>query len=354
MADHLEPPRQAHQGYRDRARRVHAQALVFDAHADTIAIDVVEGRRHLTDRGRGGHVDLDRLRSGGVTIQVFTLFVPPAVPIPYNALRALAILDALHAEVERAPDAFVWVREASHLDEARRLDRTGIVVSLEGCEVLAGQLSMLRTFYRLGVRAAGLTWNVANELADGVGEARGAGLTGFGREVVAEMNRLGMVVDVSHLSEAGFWQVLELSRHPVIASHSNARALCDHVRNLTDAQIRALAQKGGVMGINFFPGFLVAEGPARLSDVVRHIDYVVQLAGPDHVGLGSDFDGISRVPEGLEDPSRLPALTEELVRRGYDDDTIRKVLGGNFARVFRHVLSDRGPGSPDTGPVQGE
>lgn len=324
----------------ERARRLHFQSLVFDAHADTIAIDVVEGRRHLTDTGRGGHVDLARLSAGGVTVQVFTLFVPPAVPTPYNALRALAILDALYEEVRMAPDAFVWVRRASDIDEAFRLRKVGIVVTLEGCEVLAGQLSMLRTFYRLGVRAAGLTWNVRNELADGVGEARGAGLTAFGREVVAEMNRLGMVVDVSHLSEAGFWEVLELSAHPVIASHSNARALCDHVRNLTDDQIRALARKGGVMGINFFPGFLRQEGAARLDDVLRHIDYVVELAGPDHVGLGSDYDGISKVPEGLEDPSRLPALTEALARRGYDDETIRKILGENFARVFRLVLGD--------------
>lgn len=335
------------EGVETRARALHFQALVFDAHADTIAIDVVEGRRHLTETGRGGHVDLPRLSAGGVTVQVFTLFVPPAVPTPYNALRALTILDALYEEVKLAPDAFVWVRRASDIDEALRRRKLGIVVSLEGCEVLAGSLSMLRAFYRLGVRAAGLTWNARNELADGVGEARGAGLTAFGREVVAEMNRLGMVVDVSHLSESGFWEVVELSSHPVIASHSNARALCDHVRNLTDDQIRALAKKGGVMGINFFPGFLRQDGPARIDDVVRHIDYVVELVGPDHVGLGSDYDGISTVPEGLEDPSRLPALTEALARRGYDDETIRKILGENFARVFRVVLGD-GAGSADS------
>lgn len=323
---------------RERARRLHFESLVFDAHADTVAIDVASGRRHLNETGRGGHVDLARLAAGGVTVQVFSLFVPPAVATPYNALRALAILDALWAEIALAPDAYVWVRRASDIDEAFARRRLGVVVSLEGCEVLAGQLSMLRTFYRLGVRAAALTWNVRNELADGVAEPRGAGLTEFGREVVREMNRLGMVVDVSHLSEAGFWEVLEVSAHPVIASHSNARALCDHARNLTDDQIRALARKGGVMGINFFPGFLRRDGPARLEDVARHIDHVVELAGPDHVGLGSDFDGISTVPEGLEDPSRLADLTELLARRGYDDATIRKILGENFVRVFRTVL----------------
>ncbi|HEY8498476.1 MAG TPA: dipeptidase [Limnochordales bacterium] len=321
-----------------RARALHFSSLVFDAHADTIALDVVEGRRHLDETGRGGHVDLPRLRQGGVGVQVFSVFVPPAVPTPYNALRALAILDALAAEVERAAGAVIWVRRAADLDEVRRTRKVGVIASLEGCEVLAGSLAVLRTLYRLGVRAAGLTWNVRNELADGVGEPRGAGLTAFGREAVAEMERLGMVVDVSHLSEAGFWEVMEVATRPVIASHSNARAVCDHVRNLTDDQIRALARKGGVMGINFFPGFLRQDGQATLEDVVRHIDHVVELVGPDHVGLGSDYDGITRVPQGLEDPSRLPALTEALLRRGYGDEAVRKILGENFARVFRAAL----------------
>ncbi|NLG70009.1 MAG: membrane dipeptidase [Firmicutes bacterium] len=332
------------------ARRLHFDSLVFDAHADTIAIDVVEGRRHLDETGRGGHVDLQRLAAGGVGVQIFSLYVPPTVPTPHNALRALTILDALAAEVQRSSDRIVWIRRAQDLEEARRSRKLGVIASLEGCEVLAGSLAVLRTLYRLGVRAAGLTGNVRNEVADGVGEPRAAGLTAFGKEVVAEMDRLGMVVDVSHLSEAGFWEVMEIGRHPVIASHSNARAICDHVRNLTDDQIRALARKGGVMGINFFPGFLRKEGPATLDDVVRHIDHVVELVGPDHVGLGSDYDGISRVPQGLEDPSHLPALTEALVRRGYDDLAIRKILGDNFARVFTAVL---GASAAPLAPPQG-
>ena len=321
-----------------RARRLHSQALVFDAHADTVALDVVEGRRRLGETGKGGHVDLPRLRAGGVGVQVFTLFVPPSVPPAWNTLRALEILDALAAELAAHPDAFLWVWRGADIDRARRERRIGVVVTLEGCEVLAGSLAVLHAFYRLGVRAAGLTWNVRNELADGVGEPRGAGLTAFGRRVVEEMNALGMVVDVSHLATQGFWEVLELSRHPVVASHSNAYALCPHRRNLTDEQIRALAQKGGVVGINFFPGFLREDGRASLEDVVRHIDHVVSLVGPDHVGLGSDFDGISATPQGLEDVSCLPALTEALVRRGYPDDAILKILGENFARVFRQVL----------------
>ena len=321
-----------------RARRLHSQALVFDAHADTVALDVVEGRRRLGETGKGGHVDLPRLRAGGVGLQVFTLFVPPAVPPAWNTLRALQVLDALAAELAANPDAFLWVVRGADIDRARQERRIGVIVTLEGCEVLAGSLSVLHAFYRLGVRAAGLTWNARNELADGVGEPRGAGLTAFGRKVVEEMNALGMVVDVSHLSTRGFWEVLELSRHPVVASHSNAFALCPHQRNLTDDQIRGLAEKGGVMGINFFPGFLREDGRASIEDVVRHIDHVVSLVGPDHVGLGSDFDGISSTPQGLEDVSRLPALTEALVRRGYPDDAILKILGENFARVFRHVL----------------
>ena len=321
-----------------RARRLHAQALVFDAHADTVAVDVAAGRRRLAETGKGGHVDLPRLRAGGVRVQVFTLFVPPSVPAGWSSVRALEILDVLHAELAASPEAFLWVRRAADLDRARAEGRLGVVVTLEGCEVLSGSPALLRTFYRLGVRAAGLTWNVRNDLADGVGEPRGAGLTAFGRQVVQEMNELGMVVDVSHLSVQGFWEVLELSRHPVVASHSNAHALCRHRRNLTDQQIRALAQKGGVMGINFFPEFLREDGPASLEDVVRHIDHVVSLVGPQHVGLGSDFDGIPSTPDGLDDVSRLPALTEALIRRGYPDEAILGILGENFARVFRQVL----------------
>ena len=321
-----------------RARRLHSQALVFDAHADTVALDVVEGRRRLGETGKGGHVDLPRLRAGGVGLQVFTLFVPPSVPPAWNTVRALEILDALAAELAANPEAFLWVLRGADIDRARQERRIGIIVTLEGCEVLAGSLCVLHAFYRLGVRAAGLTWNVRNELADGVGEPRGAGLTAFGRRVVEEMNALGMVVDVSHLGTRAFWEVLELSRQPVVASHSNAYALCPHRRNLTDEQIRGLAQKGGVMGINFFPGFLREDGRASIDDVVRHIDHVVSLVGPDHVGLGSDFDGISSTPQGLEDVSRLPALTEALVRRGYPEEAILKILGENFARVFRQVL----------------
>lgn len=301
-------------------------------------MDVWEGRRHLEEPDKGGHVDIPRLRAGRVGVQVFTLFVPPSVPPGYNALRALEILDAVYAEVERSAGDLHWIRQAADFDAAERAGKIGIIVSIEGGEVLAGRLALLRHFYRLGVRAAGLTWNVHNELADGVREPRGAGLTGFGREVVREMNRLGMVVDVSHLSDKGFWEVLELSTVPVIASHSNARALCDHPRNLTDEQIRALAQKGGVIGVNFYPGFLRASGEATVDDVVRHIEYLASQAGVDHVGLGSDFDGISVVPKGLEDPSRLEALTEALARHGWDDASILKVLGDNFVRLFRAIL----------------
>ncbi|HEY8486374.1 MAG TPA: dipeptidase [Limnochordales bacterium] len=322
-----------------RARRLHRRWLVFDAHADTIALDVAEGRRRLGETGKGGHVDLPRLLAGGVRVQVFTLFVPPSVPPAWNTLRALEILDALAAEVAAHPETLRWVLRGADMDRLREeAERIGVIAALEGCEVLGGSLAALHAFYRLGVRAAGLTWNVRNELGDGVGEPRGAGLTAFGRRVVQEMNELGMVVDVSHLSPAGFWEVLELSRHPVVASHSNAYTLCPHQRNLTDDQIRALAQKGGVIGVNFYPGFLRSEGTATLQDVVRHIDHVVQLVGPDHVGLGSDFDGISSTPAGLEDASRLPALTEALVRMGYPDEAIGKILGENFVRVFREVL----------------
>ncbi|HEY8496697.1 MAG TPA: dipeptidase [Limnochordales bacterium] len=315
----------------------HQQCFVVDAHCDTV-LRLVNGGS-LDDPEPAGHVDLPRLVAGGVDLQIFALWVDARQRRGGFTVRCLELLEAVEREVAAHPDRLQLILTRRDLEAARAAGKIGVLLSIEGGEALEGSLAALRAFYRLGVRALGLTWNGRNELADGCGDAdSGGGLTAFGRRVVQEMNRLGMVVDVSHLSERGFWDVLEISQHPIIASHSNARAVCDHRRNLYDAQIRALAERGGVMGMNFCPEFLRSDGPATLDDVVRHIDHIVNLVGPDHVGLGSDFDGIDSTPIGLEDVSRLPALTEALLARGYDEASVAKILGGNFLRVFQSVL----------------
>lgn len=355
---------------RQDARRLHFSAPVFDAHADTV-LDVLRGRS-LTARGDAGHLDLPRLREGGVRFQVFALYTEPEYKPDRALARVLTLWDALARALGDAGDAVRVCRTPADLKAvvasgqerasavAARLGpedtgdpqgpptatQLGAIVSVEGGEAIGTSLPLLRALYALGVRAMGLTWNQRNAIADGAGESRAnGGLTEFGREVVGEMNRLGMVVDVSHLCERSFWDVLHTSRQPVVASHSNARALCDHVRNLRDEQIRALAAGGGVMGINFFANFLDAEPErADVGRVCDHIDHICGLVGPEHVGLGSDFDGISRPPAGLEDCRRMPAITEELQRRGYRDADVRAILGDNFLRVFGEVWA-QGVGS---------
>lgn len=320
--------------------RLHRESFVVDAHCDT-ALRLAAGDSLTPGGGAApGHVDLPRLRAGGVDLQVFALWVDADSRKHGRLRRCLELLDAVVAETERLRDDFRLVLSARDIDDAAQAGQIGVLLSIEDGAALEGSLAALRAAYKLGVRALGLTWNGRNELGEGVGAAvgKGRGLTAFGRDVVREMNRLGMVVDVSHLSEAGFWDVMDVSTATVIASHSNARAICDHPRNLTDSQIKALAERGGVIGINFFPPFLRRDARASVEDIVRHIDYIVDLVGPEHVGFGSDYDGISTTPAGAEHVSRLPAVTEALLRRGYEDDDVRRILGNNFLRVFRQIL----------------
>ncbi|MBX6350564.1 MAG: dipeptidase [Clostridia bacterium] len=319
------------------ARALHADAVVFDGHCDTV-MAWTDGERELGRRSDRGHVDLPRLMEGGVDVQIFALFVPPAYHPDRSLARLLQMLDAFYREVERQPLGIQLCRTSAEIEAARRAGRVAAILSIEGAEPVGTDLARLRIFYRLGVRAMGLVWNGRNQVADGVGDARTkGGLSAFGVQLVEEMERLGMVVDVSHLSDPGFWDVAAIATKPFWASHSNCRALCDHPRNLTDDQIRALAKAGGVMGLNFHPGFIHESGRATLDQLLDHAEHVIQLVGPDHLGLGSDFDGIGSTPEGLEDVSRLPNFTEGLLSRGYDEQTVRKVLGENFLRVFRAV-----------------
>ncbi|MFO8059859.1 MAG: dipeptidase [Bacillota bacterium] len=322
-----------------RARELHMESLVLDAHVDTL-IALVYGRRSLGERSEEGHVDLPRLREGGVNVQFFAHYIEPQFKPDRALLRFMQMADTFFREVEANSDLAEVAFSAGDIHRITSAGRIACVLTIEGGEVLQGDLGVLRVLHRLGLRALGMVWNQRNFLADGVGEARtGGGLTNLGVEAVREMDRLGIVIDVSHLSDPGFWDVVEYAEGPFIASHSNARAVCPHPRNLTDEQIKALAAKGGVMGMNFAPDFVHPE-EATLEGVLDHVDHIAGLVGIGHIGLGSDFDGIGSTPRGLEDVTRLPQLTQGLMDRGYSDEQIRAILGGNFLRVLERVWGD--------------
>ncbi len=304
--------------------------------------------RRLGERLADTHVDLPRLIEAGVSGQFFACYIEPEHVIHRPLERALELIETFYAEAAANPDRLVPATGPAAIREAGRQGKVAGVLTIEGGEVLQGNLAVLGALHRLGVRALTLTWNFRNALADGVAETRtGGGLTRFGVEVVKEMGRLGMLVDVSHLSERGFWQVLEEATGPVVATHSNARAVCDHPRNLTDDQIKALAARGGVMGLNAAPAFVRQgagqPGPdgrvvtATLDGLLDHADHVVELVGAEHLGLGLDLDGTWATPEGLADVSDLPALTRGLLERGYPPEAVRAILGGNWLRVMEEA-----------------
>jgi membrane dipeptidase len=255
------------------------------------------------------------------------------------AKHTLTLLDALHQQIAADPGVAL-VTTVAELRAARAAGKLAIFLCIEGGEALEGELALLRMYHRLGVRVLGLTWNHRNALADGAMEwETGGGLSTFGKAVVKEMNRLGMVVDMSHLAPRPFFDVLEVSADPVLFTHGNVRAIFDHPRNLTDEQIKALAAHGGVFGISFVGIFMAQPGsPLTIDDVVRQIDHVVQLVGPDHVAIGSDFDGTNWTPTGLESVLGLPKLVAALMNRGYDEPALLKILGENYLRVMERVL----------------
>jgi len=330
-----------------RVSSLHASSIVFDGHCDTL-LSIRDGERRLAERRESQpqgdithslHIDLPRLREGGVTAQIFACFVR-ARYLPADATNeALRLIDAFYRSVEENTDALLPATTASDVERAKVEGKVAGVLSLEGAEGLEGDLAVLRLFHRLGLRALGLTWNWRNQAADGLGEIRtGGGLTEFGVALVKEANRLGIMLDIAHLAPAGVRDVLALSKAPVVASHANARALCAHPRNLTDEQLEGIAASGGLVAVTYVPDFLSQGGQqASLEKVLDHVDYIVGRIGVEHVGLGSDFDGFGGVLPGLEDVSRLPHLTAGLVARGYSDEHVSQILGGNYLRVFRQV-----------------
>ena len=321
------------------AMALHQDSIVFDAHCDTL-LSVLEGKRTLGERSAEGHIDLPRQREGGVTAQVFAIFIEDQFLSSGAAAQTLRVLDTLYCELEKNPGTLLLARTSADIERAKRENMVAAVLGVEGAESVEGDLGLLRMFHRMGLRLLTVAWSRRNQAADGTYETRtGGGLTNFGVSLVEECNRLGIVVDISHLAPAGVQDVLETSSAPMIASHSNAFALCPHPRNLTDEQLAAVAGKGGVIGVTFVPDFLSEhEEEATVDSILDHIEHIAKVAGMDHVGLGSDFDGFGpSAPRGMEDVTHLPHITAGLAERGYAADDIRKILGGNFLRVFRQV-----------------
>mgnify|MGYP001054980915 CR=1 FL=1 len=310
--------------------------FIFDAHVDTLS-RLVDNRETL--ESAEGHVNLANLRDCKQGAQFFASFVSPKYYHGLAMHRTMEMIDAFWQMLETYPDDLAFAGAGKDILDIKRGGRHACLLAIEGGEALEGKLSSLRLFYRLGVRLVTLTWNHRNELASGQSEGvQGGGLSLFGQEVVREMNRLGMLIDVSHLNEPGFWDVLRLSESPILASHSNARGLCDHPRNLTDEQIRALADSGGVIGVNFYSSFLTSTGEATVEHVLDHIEYLIKVGGVECVALGSDFDGIDDTPKGLEHKGKTLILAEALQERGYPAGTIEKVMGKNLLRLCCEVL----------------
>jgi membrane dipeptidase len=315
---------------------MHFSSPVVDAHCDSLT-EAMDSNRRLGRESDCGQVDFPRLARGGVNLQFFAAFISPRHRDNPLA-RALEIFDFFHRETSDNAGAVAAVYSFADIKRALTERKLAALLTVEGGEALAGRLEVLRMFYRLGVRSLTLTWNGRNELGDGAGEwGTGGGLTRFGVAVVKEMNRLGMLVDVSHLSPRGFWDVLSHTGKPVVASHSNCRGLCDHPRNLADDQIKALASAGGVMGLCFYPEF-VHKKEANLEALLDHAEHVAALAGTDCIGLGSDFDGMDATIDGLKDVTSLPLVTGGLIKRGFSKEEVEKIIGGNFLRVLEQVL----------------
>jgi membrane dipeptidase len=375
---------------------VHRSALVIDTHADTPQ-RFLDENFDLADPLNGGNLNLDSIHKGNLGAEFFSIWVEPKLYKDHYARRTLELIDSVKQQVARHPDQIQFVASPEGIEEAHRNHKFAALMGIEGGHSIENSIRLLRQYYALGVRYMTLTWSNSNDWADSSGDIEDTsiphtkeGLTEFGKDVVYEMNRLGMMVDISHVSDRTFYRTLVITRAPVIASHSDARALCNAPRNMTDDMLRAVARsggpnsKGGVVQVNFFSGFvsqaywdalkvqeplaqkaideLKAKAKAEgrevtypeidkiqrqyadkiprppLSMLIDHIDHIAKVAGVDHVGLGSDFDGVNgQLPEGIDSPADLPKITAALMARGYSAEDCRKILGGNLLRVFREV-----------------
>jgi membrane dipeptidase len=373
------------------AVRVHESALVIDGHADTPQRFLDEGFDFAADTPVSeGHLDLGKARAGNLGAEFFSIWVEPKSHAGRFAVRALQLIDSVYQQLAKHPDQLVLASGTKDILAARSgtHKRLACLMGLEGGHAIENDLGVLRDFYRLGVRYMTLTWSNSNEWADSSGDLNDPkvkhhnGLTDFGKQVVREMNKLGMIVDISHVSDKTFYDVMQVTKAPVIASHSSARALTHSVRNMTDEMLKALAANGGVAMVNFFSGFVdddyrraeqaqrahrmaamnaaasklgldpAAKFRARrrverewvgrierppFEALISHIDHMVKVAGVDHVGIGSDFDGIPSTPKGMDSAADLPKITEALLARGYSSEAVHKILGENLLRVFKRI-----------------
>ncbi len=366
------------------ARSLHERAIVLDAHVDTTQRLVFDARFDLGARHDDGNLDIPRMREGGLDAVFFSIWVPGDVTGPTAITRAFDQIDAVREAVRTHPKDLVLATTAADVRRAAREGRIAALMGVEGGHMIDDDIRQLRNFAALGVRYMTLTHFKNNHWADSSTDTPAHnGLTAFGKDVVREMNRLGMMIDVSHVSDKTFEDVIGLTTAPVVASHSSSRAISHHPRNMTDDMMRNLAKNGGVIMINYNAAFLseefrvasekangnVASIQAEMSakcggdeacatmeserrdhramtagqlpgvrweQIVEHIDHAVKVAGADHVGLGSDFDGAT-MPFGMEDASKLPAITDALVKKGYSDRDVEKILGGNMLRVMEAV-----------------
>ena len=374
-----------------RARAIQESAIVVDTHADTPQRFLDEN----FDIGNGdpadkGHISLDKARAGNLGAEFFSIWVDPETNQGRFARHTFDLVDSVYEQAARHPDRMMMAYSVADIARAHKQKRLAALMGIEGGHSIENDIHLLRDFYRLGVRYMTLSWSNTNEWADSSGDINDTkvqhhnGLTDFGKEVVLEMNRLGMIVDISHVSDKTFWDAIAATKAPVIASHSSARALTNAPRNMTDDMLRAVAKNGGVVDVNFYSGFVdenyrkqsepigkqaaeavrvyletqKASGKAvtyieidrierewgakiprpPFKSLIDHIDHIAKVAGVDHVGLGSDFDGVAgATPTGMDSAADLPRITQALLDRGYTAGDIRKILGGNVLRVFGEV-----------------
>ena len=374
-----------------RALQIHNSALIVDTHADTPQRFLDEGFDiGSTDPKDIGHISLDKARRGNLGAEFFSIWVEPETNQGHFAQHTFDLIDAVYEQAARHPDRMMMAFSPNDIDRAHKEHKLAALMGIEGGHSIENDMHLLRDYYRLGVRYMTLSWSNTNEWADSSGDIDDPkvqhhnGLTDFGKQVVLEMNRLGMMVDISHVADKTFWDTIAIMKAPVIASHSSARALVDAPRNMTDDMLRAVAKNNGVVQVNFYSGFddedfrkaMMAQQKDReaavkqymdqlkaagkpvnyleldrierewiakiprppLKSLIDQIDHIAKVAGIDHVGLGSDFDGVSgATPQGIDSAADLPKITQALLDRGYSAEDIHKILGGNLMRVFREV-----------------
>jgi membrane dipeptidase len=372
-----------------QAKAIHDSAIVIDTHADTTQY-FLDPAFDLAKPPIDIHLDLDKAKRGNLGAEFFSIWVEPTLYPGQYAHRTLQLIDSVYEQARKHPDRMMMAFSTADIEAAHRQHKLAALMGIEGGHSIENDLGILRDYHRLGVRYMTLSWSNSNEWAESSGKVvtpgitpSKHGLTDFGKKVVLEMNRVGMMVDISHVSDQTFWDAIATSKAPIIASHSSSRALTNAPRNMTDEMLKAIAKNGGVVMVNYYPGFVddnyrnasnaqrgeMQKAEASIADKIKdpnpaayyyaytkvtreyaaklqrppmkslidHIDHIAKIAGIDHVGLGSDFDGVPVLPQEIDSAADLPKITQALLDRGYKADDIKKILGGNLLRVFRDV-----------------